>query len=325
MKAQDKTYYDKAMHVIEKAQKEWLMSGFYNAMIIRKSYTTCYTYVVRVVRFLKTIDKPLSEINIDDFTSFLVSLKEFTSSYQITSYHALQAYSKYLAAREVIQKDYMDYIDRPKFFETQETKDRRDSGFLTKAEANEMIENAENNNGFIKSGYKDDAWSHRNKTIIMLLLNTGIRSQALVNLNIDDVNLEDQTISVLEKGSKSRKINISSSMVLELRIWIKERTRLMRGNEKEKALFINSKKERLGYNGVYLIIRNSGASIRGKNTTPHKLRATFGTELYAQSGDLYFVQEQMGHSNPKTTEVYIRGQRKNGSKRAADIMENFFE
>ena len=60
--------------------------------------------------------------------------------------------------------------------------------------------------------------------------------------------------------------------------------------------------------------------INGKNITPHKLRATYGTQLYNKTGDIYFVQQCMGHTNPKTTELYVR-ERKQNTKRASDIMD----
>ena len=63
------------------------------------------------------------------------------------------------------------------------------------------------------------------------------------------------------------------------------------------------------------------SNIKGKHITPHKLRATYGTQLYNATGDIYFVQECMGHSNPKTTEIYIRDT-KNTTKKASDIMKN---
>lgn len=60
-------------------------------------------------------------------------------------------------------------------------------------------------------------------------------------------------------------------------------------------------------------------TIKGKHITPHKLRATYGTQLYNITKDIYFVQQCMGHSNPKTTELYVREDNKD-RKKASDIM-----
>jgi integrase len=71
---------------------------------------------------------------------------------------------------------------------------------------------------------------------------------------------------------------------------------------------------------IYRIVNKYAANIKDKHITPHKLRATYGTHLYNETKDVYFVQNCMGHSSPKTTETYIRGI-KNTTKAASDIMK----
>ena len=68
------------------------------------------------------------------------------------------------------------------------------------------------------------------------------------------------------------------------------------------------------------VVQKYASEIDGKHITPHKLRATYGTQLYNKTGDIYFVQQCMGHSNPKTTELYVR-EKKQNTKRASDIMD----
>ena len=72
---------------------------------------------------------------------------------------------------------------------------------------------------------------------------------------------------------------------------------------------------------IYRVVNKYASNIKGKHITPHKLRATYGTQLYEATKDIYFVQECMKHSNPKTTELYIRGN-KNQTKKASDIMRS---
>ena len=73
---------------------------------------------------------------------------------------------------------------------------------------------------------------------------------------------------------------------------------------------------------VYNVIKKYADCIPEKNISPHKLRATYGTQLYNKTGDIYFVQECMGHSNPKTTELYVR-EKKQNTKKASEIMGKF--
>ena len=75
---------------------------------------------------------------------------------------------------------------------------------------------------------------------------------------------------------------------------------------------------------MYLLIKKYSAGIDGKNITPHKLRATYGTQLYNKTGDIYFVQDCMGHHSPKTTENYVR-EKKQNTKKASDIMSKLMK
>ena len=94
----------------------------------------------------------------------------------------------------------------------------------------------------------------------------------------------------------------------------------MLDNKKEDALFISNRKTRMDQSSISDVVKKYSSVIDGKHITPHKLRATYGTQLYAKTGDLYLVQECMGHSNPKTTELYIRGQKNEATQKASDIM-----
>ena len=91
-------------------------------------------------------------------------------------------------------------------------------------------------------------------------------------------------------------------------------------DENELALFISNRGTRMDQRSIDRVVSKYAQDIEGKHITPHKLRATYGTQLYASTNDLYFVQSCMGHSNPKTTELYIRGQKDSSRKTASDIM-----
>ena len=72
-------------------------------------------------------------------------------------------------------------------------------------------------------------------------------------------------------------------------------------------------------NSISDVTKKYAFTIKGKNISPHKLRATYGTMLYNKTKDLYFVQKCMKHSSPKTTEIYIRGEGKENAE-ASEIM-----
>lgn len=304
---------------IANTDPKYCLDGFYNYIITNKSYSSSYLYLGYVIGFLKNIDD-ISKIDIDDYNGYLASLKSKSSNVQIDAYHALQKYSKYLKAKGICKDDYMEYVDRPKFVETEETKEKREKGFLNKTEAKELINRCSNRKGFIRE--KADCWKKRDEMIIKIFLNTGIRCSALYKMDIDNIDLDGQTISVLEKGNKYRKISISDDIVNLIKEWLRYRSEILDGVN-EKAFIISERKKRMEAQSIRYIVKRIGDIIPDKNIGPHKLRGTYGTQLYDTTHDVYFVQQCMGHSSPKTTEIYIRGQEDNILKKAADLMADF--
>lgn len=72
------------------------------------------------------------------------------------------------------------------------------------------------------------------------------------------------------------------------------------------------------------VTQKYGNALKDINITPHKLRATFGTQLQAMTGDIYLTKEAMGHSNIATTELYVRGQERVSQQKASDAMQILF-
>ena len=111
-----------------------------------------------------------------------------------------------------------------------------------------------------------------------------------------------------------------SDGVLDLaRRWLHDRS--AKGVSKnEKALFISSRLGRMHVNSISNVVSKYAKGVKNINFSPHKLRATYGTQLYDKTKDIYLVQQCMGHSSPKTSELYVRGQKNSSRERAADIM-----
>lgn len=302
---------------IDKSNPDWHLFGFYNSLIIKRSYKTAYEYLGYVIDFLEKYVEDVEQIDVDCYYGYMASMKNASSSKQIGAYHSLQKYSRYLKSKNLCE-DYMTFIDRPKFFEDQKTIDKREKGFLTKSETKKMFDS-------IEKQYKNDIWKSRNYAILTIFLSTGIRCSALYKLDVDDVDLYNKTITVHEKGGKSRVINIPDQTVEAIENWLNYRKILLEDAAKENALIISSHRRRMESESIYCMIKRIGAIITGKNITPHKLRATYGTQLYTITKDLFFVQSCMGHSSPKTTEIYIRGQKSDISEKAANIMGKFID
>lgn len=305
---------------IAKSDNKSLLTGFYNYLVINKSYSSAYVYLSYIIYFLDSVDD-INKIDIDSYNAYLASIKHKSQNAQIDAYHALQKYSKYLKAKGICE-DYMQYVDRPKFFETQETKEKREHGYLTKAECKKMINYALTQKTY--GGQDAHLWNLRDYAVITIFLTTGIRCSALYKMDVNDVNLVDNTITVFEKGNKARKIVISSQVAEIINEWLIARNTILNG-KKEECLIISKRKRRMEAESIAALIRRVSKNATGRDVSPHKLRATYGTNLYKKTRDIHFVQKNMGHSDPRTTELYIRGNINETSQQAAKIMDSFLD
>lgn len=320
-----KSYENKIENLIQNKLIDYPeLNGFANYLSGIGSLTTNYNYIIQIIRFLKKTNKENIDLNLDDYTSYLASLRNKTSGYQRCAYFALKRYSEYLVFSGKTNINPMKNVTPPKNSESIETKEKREKAFLTKKEVEETFNNINQGVGNKRSKTLQENWKERDNAIILMFLSTGIRCSALYKLDINNINWEDSTVTVIDKGSKVHKYILPSKTIIALKKWINKRNELSEGIEKD-ALFISNRRTRLCQSAISDIVKKYTANIEGKHITPHKLRATFGTHLYNETKDIKFVQDQMGHSNPKTTELYIRGNQDADRKKASDIMSKFLD
>lgn len=318
----NKKYIDKINKVL-KDQPDFI-KGFVNYMS-NIALTTKYAYMHNVINFINKVDKPIELLTLDDFSGYISGLQykengePITSSYRIAVYSALKKFNNYLYATKRIPENYMLYIDRPKPSENQLTIEKREKGFLTKKEISKYIQTIENND-VNKYRQVSEVWNKRDMAIIKVFLNTGIRCSALSKLDISSIDFKNKTLIVTDKGNKVKLYDLSDDIIDELTEWIELRKNEIK--DSEIALFISNRRRRMDQISIYNVVNKYSKGIKNKHITPHKLRATYGTQLYNETGDIYFVQDCMGHKNPKTTELYIRG-KKHNMKKASDIMSKF--
>ncbi len=143
----------------------------------------------------------------------------------------------------------------------------------------------------------------RDTAIITLLLNTGLRVSECVGLDVDDVNFTAKTIYIVRKGGKSSILYFNDTVAQALTDYIElERTPLLDEHSDEKALFLSNRKQRMCVKSVENVVKKfAKESIAGKHITPHKLRSTYGTALYRETGDIRLVADVLGHEDINTT------------------------
>ena len=145
--------------------------------------------------------------------------------------------------------------------------------------------------------------AERDKAIISLFLATGIRVSELVGLDVLDVNLASLTIDVRRKGGKLERLYFAEDLAKVLEIWVAKRESLNLPKN-ETAFFISLQRKRMSVSSVEKMIGKYAEVLLGKKLSPHKLRATYGTELYKATGDIYQVATALGHSSVDTTKKH---------------------
>lgn len=310
---------DRIQNVLAAHKDRPYLKGYYN-YISSMSRVSVYNYLNRVNAFIDTVEgKSVEEINLDDYLNYISSLRGMTASMQIVTYSALKKFSTYLYISDKASKDYMTAVRKPKAKESQETKQRRARGFLTEEEINIYLSNVEYgiaSNGKVIRREKD---KQRDKAIILILLNTGMRESAMYKLDINSINMGQRTITVTDKGDKVITYEMNGAVYNALKDYLRTRENTYR--PQNNALFLSYHGERLSTCGITEIVKKYTVGI-DKNITPHKLRATYGTQLYNKTHDIMFVKSCMNHESSATTELYIRGDVSQNKKKAASIMDN---
>ena len=142
----------------------------------------------------------------------------------------------------------------------------------------------------------------RDLAIISTMVGTGIRVSECVGLNIDDIDFESYSFIITRKGGKQAQIYFGDEVAEALSDYIAYRKEHPPADENDKALFLSSKGKRISVRQVQLMVKKySQGVVKLKKITPHKLRSTFGTNLYLETGDIYLVADVLGHADVNTT------------------------
>lgn len=146
----------------------------------------------------------------------------------------------------------------------------------------------------------------RDLALLTLFLGTGIRVSECVGLDVTDVDFNNDRIKIVRKGGFEAFVYFGDEVREALISYINERKEIkdiVKGHE--KALFISSRKQRITVRSVEILVKKHASNITTlKNITPHKLRSTFGTSLYKETGDIYLVADVLGHRDVNTTKKH---------------------
>lgn len=165
----------------------------------------------------------------------------------------------------------------------------------------------------------------RDMAILTLLLGTGIRVSECVGLDLDDVDYENQAIRVIRKGGNEALVYFGEEVQEALSAYVdgprkQEQQTAKAGHE--QALFLSLQHSRITTRSVERLVKNYARMVTTvKKITPHKLRSTFGTSLYHETGDIYLVAETLGHKDVNTTKKHYAAIDENKRRSAANAVK----
>lgn len=146
--------------------------------------------------------------------------------------------------------------------------------------------------------------SKRDFALISLLLGTGMRVSECVGIDIKHINFDNNSILITRKGGDKTILYFGKEVEMALLLYLKDRNKIT-SRDNSDALFLSIQNKRLGVRSIqYLVKKYSNNVIKLKNITPHKLRSTYGTNLYNNSGDIYLVADALGHKDVNTTKKH---------------------
>ena len=145
----------------------------------------------------------------------------------------------------------------------------------------------------------------RDLAIVTLLLGTGIRVSECVGLDIEDLDFKNNGIKVTRKGGNEMVVYFGEEVEKALKRYLEVRAGITPLAGHEHALFYSAQRKRMGVQAVENMVKKYSRQITTtKKITPHKLRSTYGTALYQETGDIYLVADVLGHKDVNTTKKH---------------------
>ena len=216
-------------------------------------------------------DVNVSSALVTDFFSYITERREYKPKTLHRMISTLSSFYRYLYTQGVVVANPMLGVERPRI-KNQELK------YLKHSQVIRLLRSIED---------------RRNRLIVRLIYATGVRVSELCAINVEDIDFEEQTIRVKGKGDKIRTVFVDEETLKDIDEFI--------GNKIEGPLFVGQQGNHISPRTVQHIFKENAPD----GITPHKIRHSYASELYRRSKNLRVVQENLGHSSIKTTEIYL--------------------
>ena len=228
---------------------------------------------------------------------------------------AVRSLFKYFYTSEILAKDVTALVPLPKLHEKPIV--RLDSDEVAK-----MLMKADSGAELTRSQQRfHDKTRLRDMAILTLLLGTGIRVSECVGLDLDDLDFREKGMLVHRKGGSESIVYFGDEVEAALKDYLEQRKQILPKEGHEKALFLSLQNRRITVRAVENLVKKyAGLATSLKKITPHKLRSTYGTSLYRETGDIYLVADVLGHKDVNTTRKHYAAIDEDRRKNARNIV-----
>ena len=228
---------------------------------------------------------------------------------------AVRRFFKYLFENNLIDTNYTERLKVPP------VKDK-EIIYLKEDEISRVLEVVRNGFGEKKQAKFLENSRVRDYAIVSLLLGTGIRASECVGLDINHIDWKERSIKVTRKGEKEMELYMNASTAEALEEYMEERKKITPVKGHENAVFLSSQKKRMTTRALQNLVKKYAtvACPTKEHLSPHKMRSSFGTQLYKKKG-IEAVANVLGHSNINTTKKHYVHTDKEERKESANAVD----
>ncbi len=229
---------------------------------------------------------------------------------------SLRSFYNYFYLKQMIETNPAAFVKVPKLHHKEITR-------LDIDEVARLLDEVEYGNSMTKAQLKyHNKTKVRDLAIMTLLLGTGIRVSECVGLDLNDVDFKNNGIKITRKGGSEVVIYFGEEVEEALQNYIEERELILPAAGHENALFLSMQKKRIGVRSVENLVKKYAQTVTTlKKITPHKLRSTYGTTLYQETGDIYLVADVLGHKDVNTTKKHYAAIEDSRRRSAAKVVK----
>ncbi len=229
---------------------------------------------------------------------------------------SLRSFYNYFYQMEIIEKNPAVLIPMPKLHQKE----------IVRLDADEvalLLDQVEDGTNLTKGQKKyHDKTKTRDVALLTLLLGTGIRVSECVGIDLEDLDFKNNGVKIRRKGGYETIVYFGEEVELALLEYLEERQHTIPLSGHEHALFLSMQNRRITVRAVENLVKKYASNVTTlKKITPHKLRSTYGTSLYRETGDIYLVADVLGHKDVNTTRKHYAALEDERKRKAANAVK----